>query len=313
MYETLGAVDRARRILFVQETDTMTAKVFMSQASLLVIAIAIFMAPGIFSAQNAHIGTESGLDRAMQQNGVKKDDVFQPNQKVKVNKAEEAAYKALLASQNGDPATRIQLGEDFALKFPTSHYLPGVYGVLTSSYFAKGDTDNMFAAGSRAIQLDPQNADVLSLLAMAIPRRVKPTSPDGAQRLQTAEAYAHRAIEIIPTMTKPDTVDDAAFEKAKNDKLALAHSGLGLIANNNKKFEDARTELMQAVQLASRPDPVDYYLLGNADAQAGYMNGAIAAYDKCATTGTGQLAAGCKAREEAAKKDVASGTKLSKD
>ena len=36
------------------------------------------------------------------------------------------------------------------------------------------------------------------------------------------------------------------------------------------------------MQLASSPDPVDYYLLGNADAQASYMNGAVAAYEKCA-------------------------------
>src|SRR6202035_4641850 len=124
-----------------------------------------------------------------------------------------------------------------------------------------GDTDKMFSAGSRAIQLDPQNADVMSLLAMAIPRRVKPATPDGAQQLRTAEEYAHRAIEIIATMTKPDAVDDAAFQKAKNDKLALAHSGLGLIDIGNKKFEEARTELTQAVQLASSPDPVDYFLL----------------------------------------------------
>jgi tetratricopeptide (TPR) repeat protein len=311
MFETLGAAKRAPRIRFVQESDIMTAKKFRWPASLLGFAVAISLVPGISSAQNAHVGSESGLDRAMQQNAVKKDEVIQPNQKIKVNKAEEAAYKALLASQKGDPTTRIQLGEDFALKFPTSHYLPGVYGVLTSSYFAMGDTDKMFAAGSRAIQLDPQNADVLSLLAMAIPRRVKPTTPDAVQQLQTAETYAHRAIEIIPTMTKLDTVDDAAFEKAKNDKLALAHSGLGLIANNNKKFEDARTELMQAVQLASSPDPVDYYLLGNADAQASYMNGAIAAYEKCAASGP--LVTQCKARVDAVKKDVASGTKLSRD
>jgi tetratricopeptide (TPR) repeat protein len=169
----------------------------------------------------------------------------------------------------------------------------------------------MFTAGSKAIQLDPQNADVMALLAMAISRRVKPTTPAGAQQLQTAETHAHRAIEIIPTMTKPDTVDDATFEKAKNDKLALAHSGLGLIDINNKKFEDARTELTQAVQLATSPDPVDYYLLGNADAQSSYMNGAIAAYEKCAATGP--LVTACKAREDAVKKDVASGTKLSRD
>ena len=277
----------------------MTAKVIKWPALLLGFGVAISLSTGISSAQNAHIGTESGLDRAMQQNAAKRLDIG-PGKKV--NKAEEGAYKALLAAQNGDPATRIQLGEDFAAKFPTSLYLPGVYGVLTSSYFVMGDTDKMFTAGSKAIQLDPENVDVMSLLAMAIPRRVKATTPDGAQRLQTAEAYAHRTIEIIPTMTKPAKADDAEFEKAKNDKLALAHSGLGMIDMAHQKYEDARTELTQAVQLASSPDPVDYYLLGTADVQGSYYKDAVAAYEKCADSGP--LAAQCKARAGSAKHDA---------
>jgi hypothetical protein len=116
----------------------------------------------------------------------------------------------------------------------------------------------------------------------------------------------------MPALPKPATVDDATFEKAKNDKLALCHSGLGLIDLNVKKnYDEARTELTLAVQLASNPDMVDYYLLGTADAQGSYMNGAIAAYDKCAQSGP--LEAQCKSREEAVKKDAASGTKLSRD
>ena len=300
MFETLGAVDRALRIIFVVEADMMRAKVFKWPLLLLGFTVAISLAPGISRAQNANIGTESGLDRAMQQNAVKHLDM--PGKTMKVNKVEEAAYKAFLAAQNGDPATRIQLGEDFAAKFPTSHYLPGIYGVLTSSYFATGDTDKMLTAGSKAIQLDPENVDVMALLAMAIPRRVKATTPDGAQRLQTAEAYAHRAIEIIPTMKKPATVDDAEFEKEKNDKLALAHSGLGLIGINHQKYDDAKAELTQAVQLASSPDPVDYYLLGNAEVQGSYYKDAVAAYEKCAASGP--LMIPCKARAESAKHDA---------
>jgi hypothetical protein len=280
----------------------MTARVFKWPASLLGFAVAFSLAPGNSSAQNAHIGSESGLDRAMQQNVVKKDEMMQPNAKAKVNKAEESAYQALLVAQDGDPARRIELGEDFVAKFPTSHYLPAIYGVLTSSYFATGDTDKMFTTGSKAIQLDPQNVDVMSLLAMAIPRRVKATTPNGAQQLQTAEVYAHRAIQIIPTMTKPDTMHDAVFEKAKNDKLALAHSGLGLIDINHQKYDDARTELTQAVELASSPDPVDYYLLGNANMQGSYYEDAAAAYEKCATSGP--LMTPCTARAESAKRDA---------
>lgn len=289
---------------FREEMKIVTIKLKRSAVPL-GLAAAMFLAPGISSAQNANVGSESGLDRAMQQNVVK-DKAIQPAKSEKVNKAEEAAYKAILAAQNADSATKIQLAEDFAAKYPMSHYLPGIYGVLTSSYFSTGDTDKMFAAGTKAIQLDPQNVDAMSLLAMAIPRRVKATTPDGPQRLEAAEGYAHRAIEIIPTMSKPATIDDASFEKAKNDKLALAHSGLGLIDINHQKFEDAREELTKAVTLASNPDLVDYFLLGNADSQASYYNDAAAAYEKCAASGP--LVNQCKARAESAKRDAA--TKL---
>jgi tetratricopeptide (TPR) repeat protein len=286
----------------------MRALHFNRSAYFLGFAAAILLAPGISTAQNAAMGSESGPGKSMQQNGVK-DAGVPPAKKEKINKAEEAAYKAILAAQTSDPATKIQLGEDFATKFPNSRYLPGIYGILTGSYFATGNMEKMFSTGDKAIQLDPQNVDVMSLLAMAIPRRAKATTPEGAQQLQEAETYAHRTIDIIPTLEKPATVDDAVFEKEKNDKLALAHSGLGLIDIQHSKFEDARTELTQAVQLASTPDPVDYFLLGNADAKASYLNGAIAAYEKCAATGP--LAAQCRARADAVKKDL--GTSLSKD
>jgi len=219
-----------------------------------------------------------------------------------VNKAEEDAYKAFFAARTGGPTAQIPLGEDFIAKFPQSHYLPGIYGILTSAYFATGNEDKMFTAGTKALELNPDNVDVLALLAMAIPRRIRSTTPDAAQQLKNAEAYARHAIELIPNLTKPPEMDDATFEKAKNDKLASAHSGLGLVDYDHQKFEDARTELTLAVQLASTPDPVDFYLLGNADSQSSYYNDAAAAYDKCAMSGP--LVAQCKAKEETAKKDA---------
>jgi tetratricopeptide (TPR) repeat protein len=290
----LGAFDRSPRIISVEEIPIMTAKFFKRSAAVLGLTVALSFGANISSAgQPASYPQEKG------------------DKKEKVNKAEEAAYKNVLAAQGGDPAMQIQVSEDFISKFPMSKYIGGVYGLLTTAYYTTGNTDKMFAAGAKALELDPDNVDVLALLAMAIPRRVKANTPDGPQQLQKAEVYAHHAIELIPNMPKPATVDDSTFDRAKNDKLSLCHSGLGLLAIDHSKFEDARTELTQAVQLASSPDPVDYYLLGNADAQASYMNGAIAAYDKCAATGP--LVTQCKAREEAMKKDLALGTKLSRD
>lgn len=277
----------------------MTTKVFQWPASMVVFAVAFSFSAGISSAQRARSETESGRAWAMQQIALEKEETLYTIGKVKANKAEESAFKALLAAQYGDPSALVQLAEVFVTKFPTSQYLPAIYGVLTTSYFATGEMDKMFAAGARAVQLDPGNVDVMSLLAMAIPRRVKAGTQEGAEQLQVAEVYAHRAIEAIPAMAKPAELNDAAFAKAKNDELALAHSGLGAIAIAHQKYDEARTELIEAVRLASSPDPVDYYLLGITDMKGSYYQDAIEAYEQCAVPGP--LMVTCKDRAESAK------------
>ena len=73
----------------------------------------------------------------------------------------------------------------------------------------------MFEAGNKALELDPDNVTVLALFAMAMPRRVKSTTPDAAQQFQKAEAYARHAIELIPNLPKPEGVDDASFRKGE--------------------------------------------------------------------------------------------------
>lgn len=291
----LGAFDQSPRIIFAEDIRNMMSKYFKFTSATLSLAIALSFGVATFVAsQPAAFAQDKG------------------EKKEKVNKAEEAAYKKVLDAQGGDPMAEIAAGEDFVTKFPMSRYVGGVYGMLTTAYFSTNNMDKMFASGAKSLELNPDNVDVLALLSMAIPRRVKATQPDYADQMKKAETYAHHCIELVPSLTKPATVDDASFEKAKNDKLALCHSGLGLIDLNVKKnYDEARTELTQATQLASNPDMVDFYLLGTADAQASYMNGAIAAYDKCAQSGP--LEAQCKSREEAVKKDAASGTKLSRD
>jgi tetratricopeptide (TPR) repeat protein len=281
----------------------MTAKFFKGPLALLIFSVSISAGVGVANAQYENMG-----DMPQMQSPPADKEKPKPAGPP-VNKAEEDAYKAFLAVRTSSPDAQVKAGEDFATKFPQSHYLGGVYGTLTAAYFSLGQEDKMFADGAKALELNPDNVDVLSLLALSIPRRAKSSAPDFQQQLQKAEGYAHHAIELIPNLPKPAEMDDASFEKAKNEKLSLSHSGLGLIDLDHSKYEDARTELMLAVQLATSPDPVDYYLLGNADSRASYLHGAIAAYDKCAASGP--LTAQCKARSDSVKKDLA--TSLSKD
>ena len=199
----------------------MRAKYFRWSVGLLGLTAAIFLQA---ETSRAQYGSSSAPAAAPAQNAPAPKESGKP---AKVNKAEEAAYKAVLAAQSGDPAMQIPVGEDFITKFPMSRYVGGVYGMLTTAYYTTGNTDKMFAAGAKALELDPDNVDVLALLAMAIPRRVKSNTPDGPQQLQKAEVYAHHAIELIPNLTKPEAVDEATFEKAKNDKLALCSQRFG--------------------------------------------------------------------------------------
>ncbi len=258
---------------------------------------------GFAGVSNARAQYDGGAPQMPQMPSQQEQKPAETKPQPKVNKAEEDAYKAFYEARGGNPATVIQPGEAFIAKFPTSRYVGYVYGQLASAYFSSGQEEKMFSAGAKALELNPDNTDVLALMAMAMPRRVNTKTPDAPQQLQKAEGYARHAIELIPNLPKPEGITDEEFEKAKNEQLSMAHSGLGIVDFNRQKYSDARTELTQAVQLAATPDPVDEYVLGIADVQTSHFTEAVTAFGKCSESGP--LLQQCKARGEEAKKKAA--------
>ena len=213
-----------------------------------------------------------------------------------VSKAENDAYKAIYTAQKGDPMHVIDLGEAFVAKFPMSYYDGPVYTILTETYLAAGQTDKMVDTGTKALALDPDNVDVLAIMAWSLPRRASGNSPD----LQKAQGYAHHGLELIATLEKPKDMSDADFTKTKNEKTSMCHDGLGVVAVKTGKFDDAITELTQAIQLSDDPDMVDYYLLGIADENTSHFTDATANFTKCAANGPMQ--AQCKSGIEDVKR-----------
>ncbi|MGC1187277.1 MAG: hypothetical protein WA871_07780 [Candidatus Acidiferrales bacterium] len=218
-----------------------------------------------------------------------------------VNKAEDDDYKAFLASHGpGDPTKEIQLGEAFVAKYPTGRYTASVYSALAIAYLSNGDSDKMIAAAQKAIDLDPDNVDALSLTVWAMARKVNPNEPGANEEFLKLQNYAHHAISLVSTMPKPATLDDAQFTAAKNDNLSMCHSGLGLIDYKTGKYAEAVADLTQAVQLANTPDPVDYFLLGHAYDMVNRYQDAMTAFMKCSDEGPMQDR--CKAGLDDAKK-----------
>jgi tetratricopeptide (TPR) repeat protein len=198
---------------------------------------------------------------------------------------EDNDYQAIFDARNGEPQHVIELGEAFMVKYPDSKYGIGVDSILTPAYMGTDQFDKMVNAGSKVLQMDPDDVDILPLLAWAIPRRVSAKTPDGAQQLQKAQAWARHGIELLSALTKPENLDQAAFEKAKNEKLSMCHDGLGVVDIKTGRYDDAITEITQAMQLGGEPDLVDDFLLGVAQEATNHFPDAIASFNKCATDG----------------------------
>jgi tetratricopeptide (TPR) repeat protein len=217
---------------------------------------------------------------------------------------EESASKAV--QQATDPNKKIQLAEEFLQKYPQSRYRPTMYQALVSGYFATQKVPQMLDAGEKEIAINPNDAPVLAVMAQALARTYNPKAPDAAKQLVKAEEYSKKAIEITPTLPKPENLTDEAFNNAKNDTLVMAHSGLGLVYIRQGKYSEAIPELEQSVKADTHPepDPVNYYLLGMADKQTSHFEAAAAAFSKCASVQS-SLQAACKSNAEEAKKQGA--------
>lgn len=221
-----------------------------------------------------------------------------------VSAEEDGAFKAFQAVPHTDLTKKIELGEDFVKKYPQSRYLPPVYYALTLAYMQTNQTQKMLEVGDKEVKLVPNDITTLAILAQTISRVSNSSTPDGAQQLDKAATYAKKAIEIAPTLARPDNLTEEAFAAGKNQALVAAHSGLGLVLIKHGKSADAIPELEQAVKLDSNPDPVNYYLLGMANKSSSHFDDAVSAFNKCAVV-PGQMQATCKAQADDAKKKSA--------
>jgi len=218
-----------------------------------------------------------------------------------VNAEEDAAIQAFRAAPITDMAKKNQLGEEFLQKYPQSRYRPEVYSLLVRGYLSLGLIDKMETAGDKEIQLNPSDAQTLAIVGSTLPRVMNANTTEPQKRLEKAEQYSKRALEVLPTLVKPAELSDAEFLKAKDQTSALAYSGLGLVAFRRSRFAEAIPNFEQAVKLDPVPDPVNFYLLAISNEKTSHFDDAATAFTKCAAV-PGGLQATCKTGADEAKK-----------
>jgi tetratricopeptide (TPR) repeat protein len=159
----------------------------------------------------------------------------------------------------------------------------------------------MEATGDKELELTPNDAQTLAIVCSALPRQMGANTPDPQKRLAKSEQYCQKALDLLPTLTKPPEFSDEIFTRAKDQTAALAYSGLGVVAYRRGKFADAIPDFEKSVKLDPEPDPVNYYLLGKSNEKASHFDDAVTAFTKCAAI-PGGMQATCKQGIDEAKK-----------
>jgi len=218
-----------------------------------------------------------------------------------VNPEEEDAYKAFFNLGNADPAAVISSGEEFLSKFPGSRYREMVYSRLTQAYMSTDQLDKFIVAGEKALEINPNNVDVLSALSYGMLRRFNANDLDAEQKLIKVENYSKKGIELLTTLPKPELITEEDFARAKNQKLAMCHSGLGFSYFFRQRYADAVTEFQQATEIVADPDPVDFYLLGASYQNSRRLEEAANAFGRCSEI-DGPMQDRCKQAADRVKK-----------
>lgn len=218
-----------------------------------------------------------------------------------VDPEEQAAYKAFYETKPEASDQIIKLGEQFLQKYPNSVYSEAVYSHLVEAYSDKQDTNKMYAAADKALALNPKDVHVLVLVGWVIPHFYDPNDMDADRRLDKAESYEKQALEILPTMPKPDGVTDEQFAKSKATAESQAHSALGLIYFRRQDFAKSVSEMQRSVQGQANPDPVDLFVMGIGQFQLKQYSDAADSFKKCSQS-PGTMQDRCKSKEADAKK-----------
>lgn len=218
-----------------------------------------------------------------------------------VNAEEEAALKAFREASNTDIAKKDQMAEEFLQKYPQSRYRPEIYSYQVTSYFGKGDIEKMEVVADKQLELTPNDPQTLAIVGSTLPRAMNSSTPEPQKRLEKAEQYCKKSLDLLPTLTKPENLTDEQFQMAKNQISSMAYSGLGVVAFRRGKFADAIPNFEQSVKLDPQPDPVNLYLLGIANEKTSHFDDAVTDFTKCAAIPSGMQGT-CKQNIDEAKK-----------
>lgn len=196
-------------------------------------------------------------------------------------------FDALMAVQNAiDPDSQISAVHTLLTTFKNTEFKEWANFVAMNAYSQKNDFENMVVFGEQTLAINPDNPEVLTALAYAIPTRTKEFDLDKDEKLTKAEDFARRALRLIPTLEKknPD-IPDEEWLVVKQELMSQSHDALGLIAFMRKDFTAAQEAYEQSLQVASQPNALTHYHYANSLRYGGQIDKALEMAEKSIAAG----------------------------
>ena len=199
-----------------------------------------------------------------------------------------------------DPDKAIALVGDFAGKYPESPLLSYVYSYGANAYQQKGDADKAVEYTEKGLKLKPDNLMclIMSLGMLPQPQYLNSHEADRDKILQEAQSEAGRALQLISQIPKQPNEADADLQTRLARIASPVHASLGMVhldlasealaGPDKDELAKAEQEFKTAVT-ADRPDPADYYRLGEAYKLEGKLDDAIGAFTKASEIGQGTM------------------------
>jgi tetratricopeptide (TPR) repeat protein len=190
-------------------------------------------------------------------------------------------FDAYMAVQNAaSPDARIEAADKFVESFADSTLKSAVLFMAADAAERKNDIPKALTYAQNALEADAKNFEAMLLISGELARTSREHDLDLEEKLTRADKLAHDALEAVNGAAKPNaTMTDDQWTSYKKDKIAEAHTDLGMIANDRKKYDVAIVEFKTSVDTGATMDPTRMIRLAAAYDQAGKPDEGIKVLD----------------------------------
>jgi len=189
------------------------------------------------------------------------------------------AVKAMFAASQTSPDETIKTAEALITGFADTEFKELALFFEARAYQQKNDLVKAQVYGERVLEINPKNYQTTLLMGEVIAQTTRENDLDKEEKLAKAEKYLKDTMDSVKAAVKPNPqMSDKDWEDAKQQIVAEAHNGLGLVGLTRKKYDAAAAEFKTAADL----DPEPTYLVREASAlqSEGKNDEAIAICDK---------------------------------